>query len=178
MGGSKGGPTIQNPYELDELVAAQEQMNRFDAENDFGFQRWETLPDGRKKLVSGTSPELKEAIDKNIAFANQAAPRYVMNAGLRDAGMSALGGLAQRAGLGGGALDGLQRAGSDFKPQETAPPAPSVGPAGPAPAQLAAPPGGAPPVQTPPPGGPMPVNDRISGRANVIRPGQRPGGAA
>lgn len=95
------GKSIDMPeaYDLEELLDHNVRLNRFDASNPFGTQNWTLLPDGRYSLDQQITPELQQALDNQIAYANQPAKQFNF---MEHAApyMGALGGaIAERAGI-------------------------------------------------------------------------------
>lgn len=99
--GKKSDIKAPEAYDLQELLDSQVKLNRFDSENPWGTQTWNTLPDGRMKMSQDINPELQTAMDKQIAYANKDAEHYTPNSSFTG-NANALGSLlAQRAGMDG-----------------------------------------------------------------------------
>ena len=74
-------------------------LNRFDATNPFGSQKWTRLDDGRFSLDQEINPQLQQALDNQLAHVNQPAKHLNMMQHMGPAMEMFGAGIAQRAGF-------------------------------------------------------------------------------
>lgn len=73
--GGKSQP-VPEAYDLEELLKYNTDLNRYDAENPFGTQRWEEQPNGRWKMYQEPSPLLQGMMHDQFDYVNR-GPEYV-----------------------------------------------------------------------------------------------------
>jgi hypothetical protein len=92
----KGDVNIPEAYELEELIDAQKELNRFDSHNPWGSQTWD---DTKTVMTQSVNPELERAVDQNVAYANSNAPVYNSPWRLQNAGFDMISEVMGRAGM-------------------------------------------------------------------------------
>lgn len=75
---------MPEPYDLQELMKYQTDMNRFNSVNPWGSQTWSTDPSGKMTMTQDISPELQGIYDQQLSFLNQGNTPYEMPGPLQD----------------------------------------------------------------------------------------------
>ena len=74
--GKKSTPKMPEPYDLQELMKYNTDLNRFDSVNPFGSQTWATGDDGRMTMTQDINPQMQGLLDQQFSFVNQGATPY------------------------------------------------------------------------------------------------------
>jgi len=83
--GKKSSPEIPERYELEELLKYNTDLNRYDAVNPFGTQRWETGADGRWTMIQEPNEELMGMMHSQYDFVNRGPEYYETGSNLDSA---------------------------------------------------------------------------------------------
>lgn len=83
--GKKSSPEIPERYELEELLKYNTDLNRFDAVNPFGTQRWEEGDDGRWTMYQEPNEELMGMMHNQYDFVNRGPEYYETGGNLNSA---------------------------------------------------------------------------------------------
>lgn len=75
---------MPEPYDLQELLKYNTDLNRFNSVNPWGSQTWEADPSGQWTMTQAISPDMQGIYDQQLAFLNQGNTPYDMPGPLKD----------------------------------------------------------------------------------------------
>ena len=87
--GKKSTPEMPERYELEEMLKYNTDLNRYDAINPFGSQKWSVGEDGRWTMTQAPSEKFSGLMDQQFDFVNR-GPEYYGGSPGRDAAQQKL----------------------------------------------------------------------------------------